>query len=56
MANGRNEHFHSGAAIQQELDKALKLAQIQKLNASAAKDRQAVRRSIAEGFKPMKGV
>ncbi|MCX6442758.1 MAG: hypothetical protein NTW43_01065 [Actinobacteria bacterium] len=50
MATGRSEHFQSGTSSQQALDKALTIAKIQQLSASAAKDRQDVRESIDKSF------
>jgi hypothetical protein len=54
VAQGRNEHFRSGSIQQEDLDRALKLAQIQKLNASAAKDRESVRESMNQQLTPTK--
>ena len=48
MAKSRSEHFKSGADSQQDLDRQLKLAQIQRLSAAAAKDRQDVQVSRFE--------
>ena len=48
MAKRRSEHFKSGADSQQDLDRQLKLAQIQRLSAAAAKDRQDVQVSRFE--------
>jgi len=56
VAEGRTEHFKSGSDAQAALDKSLKRAQIAKLYASAAKDRQDVRESIQESFNPIKKV
>ena len=53
VAKRRSDYFHSGAATQQELYKALKLAQIQKLNADTSKDWQLIRDSIDQSFKPI---
>ena len=55
MAKGRKAHFHTGAATERALDRALELAQIQKLNASAAKDRQSIRESINKSSTTIKG-
>lgn len=54
MAESRKAHFKSGTNAQATLDKALKQAQIAKLYASAAKDRQDVRDSIQQSFDPPK--
>jgi len=48
VAKSRSEHFKSGADSQQDLDRQLKLAQIQRLSAAAAKDRQDVQVSRFE--------
>ena len=48
VAKSRNEHFKSGKDSQHGLDRELKLAQIQRLNAAAAKDRQDVQESRLE--------
>jgi hypothetical protein len=48
VAKSRNEHFRYGAGSQQDLDRQLKLAQIQRLSAAAAKDRQDVQVSRFE--------
>lgn len=54
MAESRSEHFKSGADSQQDLDRQLKLAQIQRLSAAAAKDRQIVQESqIGELGRPV---
>jgi hypothetical protein len=50
VATGRSEHFKSGTSSQEALDKALTIAKIQQLSASAAKDRQDVRESIDKSF------
>jgi hypothetical protein len=54
VAESRKAHFKSGTNAQATLDKALKQAQIAKLYASAAKDRQDVRDSIQQSFDPPK--
>jgi hypothetical protein len=56
VAESRTKHFKSGRNAQAALDKALKQAQIAKLYASAAKDRQDVTESIQESFNPIKKV
>jgi len=54
VAKSRSEHFKSGADSQRELDTKLKIAQIQRLNAAAAKDRQDVQESrFGELSKPV---
>jgi hypothetical protein len=54
VANSRREHFKSGADSQKDLDRQLKLAQIQRLNAAAARDRQDVQESrFGELSKPV---
>lgn len=50
MAEGRNEHFRVGAVLDKALDRALELARIQQISASAAKDYQAVRESMQKSF------
>jgi hypothetical protein len=50
----RSNQFKKIAPSKKRLDKALEIAQIQKLNASAAKDRQDVSESIQESFSPLK--
>ena len=54
MAQGRKGHFKSGRDAQTAVDIALKQAQIAKLYASAAKDRQDVRESIQQSFDTVK--
>jgi len=48
VAKSRSEHFKSGTDSQHELDIKLKIAQIQRINAAAAKDRQDVQESRFE--------
>jgi hypothetical protein len=45
VAKSRNEYFKYGADSQQDLDRQLRLAQIQRLSAAVAKDRQDVQES-----------
>ena len=52
MAIERSKQFRNMQQI--KIDQALEIAKIQKLNASAAKDRQEVRDSIQQSFEPIK--
>ena len=52
----RSNQFKKIAPSKKKLDKALEIAQIQKLNASAAKDRQTVRESMDKSLGPIKGI
>jgi hypothetical protein len=50
----RSKEFKKVSEDKQKLDKALEVAQIQRLYAAAAKDRQDVSESIQESFSPLK--
>jgi hypothetical protein len=54
VAESRTSHFKSGKNANYDIDQALKRAQIEKLYASAAKDRQDVRESVQQSFDPIK--
>ena len=50
----RSKQFSKTNPDKAKLDRALEVAQIQKLYASAAKDRQEVRNSMQESLSPIK--
>jgi hypothetical protein len=52
----KSQQFNKARNSKDKLDRALEFAQIQKLNSSAARDREEVRKSVESRFNPIKKI